>query len=76
MPALVRRAVLITAVHFPPVLIISVYRHSILDNVGWLVGWLVGLSVGHTVQTTFPIMKICMKMQLFMMILQIMMIAT
>ena len=35
---------------------------------------LVGLSVGHNVKTTFPNMKICMKMQLFMIILQIMMI--
>ena len=28
------------------------------------------MSVCHTVKTTFPNMKICMKMQLFMMMLQ------
>ena len=39
--------------------------------VGWSVGPLVRWSVGRTVKTTFPIMKICMKMQLFMMILRI-----
>ena len=30
--------------------------------------------VGHTVKTTFPNMKICMKLQLFIMIIRIIMI--
>ena len=41
-----------------------------INNIGWLVGPL----VRHTVKMTFPNIEICMKVQLFMMILPIMMI--